>query len=201
MNPDSSPDLEMQHRSGSKTVGINGNPDAFFWVAEHPSAGPLEPPTSSGIEIAQRLPGKLITALQLAARCGRMPTAEILLEERAKVSQPAAVTQEGTALQVAAGGGHSLIVGCLLKRGEVNVPASYEEGKAELWVAAEGSHFPIMDCLGAHLNAPTYHKERKTALQAAAGDRHLPIPEHPLGGAEGEHMTVIERFRLAVTTP
>ena len=41
MNPDLSSDLEMKHRRGSETVGINGNADPFFWAAEHCPQGSL----------------------------------------------------------------------------------------------------------------------------------------------------------------
>ena len=90
------------------------------------------------------MPGKVISALQLAARCGRITTVEILLEERAKVNQPAAVD------------GHSLTVEFLLEEcSEVNVLG------AELWAAAEGSNFPIVDRLGARLKSLTSHKGKQ----------------------------------------
>lgn len=108
------------------------------------------------------------TALHLACQFGNLPTVDVLLQGKWRLSPNARDSRAESPLHVVARRGHVQIASSLLVAGAVPNPRQYE-GKSPLHVAVESGHSAMVALL-VHSGADTALKDRigNTALHYAA---------------------------------
>ncbi|KAL9042772.1 MAG: hypothetical protein Q9214_003688 [Letrouitia sp. 1 TL-2023] len=140
------------------------------------------------------------TALQVAARSGRLAVVEMLLQLGAHVDGFDPTHYGGTALQQAANQGHLAVVERLLQQGANVNTKSTINSRTVLQAAAEHGHLAIVErLLREDIDIEDTDKNGRTALQAAAEHGHLAIVERLLReGVDIDHTDENGRTALSL---